>query len=526
MKSVNDALFELAKSYNAKKDHKQSILEIYPIWLKLCPGNKSVLMWLADNTLCHTGDARLQLHYIDEFLKTANGCQEEILKYRMKRTVLYVQHCMYEDVKDYLTNLQCFNALCHEFLLTDKRQFPVSYYFVPMLAQTDLACKILYKIRPVRTAEVQKQPLSRKVGFMWLPIKSDPSFQCLKFFIAALAKTEDVTIFFDEKSVLSSMTISDQKLLERVKIKNCAELSDQEIAALVKSENIGILINIYWNFRRGFGVFEEIAAIITINFQGFASPICAPEVFTYSISDIYLSRKVKIELTRREKFIIMPIYHQINFPEWRQPPKVIRVHDQFILGYMPRTAKCSPSHVDVILRFLESTEETQIYLFCSNKNIKQVTESLLLLGLLPKYLTRVFVIYEPHREKYLRRLGEVSMFLDSFGHWSMHSTALEVLWNWVPLITMKSDTLFSHCEAILQSLDLDELVFDQVKELVEALVRFSKKESSDYALICHKLITNCERNGMFKMDTRISHFTKAISSILKKDNSTNEDILI
>ena len=524
MTSVNDALFRLAKSYNAKGNQKRSILEIYPLWLKLCPGNKSVLKWLADNTLQYTDDPRLQIKYTDDFLQLPGLTHDEILKYRFKRVTQCIQHCMYESVEEYEEMLRTFNSLCEEFLLTDARVFPISYYFVPMLADAKLACEILYKIRPMvrATAGASKKRVhssKRKIGIMWLPIGSDPSFQCLKLFLHALSEKEDVTIFFNEKDALSVMSIADRQTLEKVKVRNCADLGDRATADLVENDEIDVLFNMYWNFKRGYGVFEEKPAKIIINFQGFATPLCAPEVFTHTISDVYMREKIDKfdDPSKMERLICMPIYHQMNFPALKQPEKLIRVPDEFILGYMPRATKLSPVNVDVIFRFLEETRSTKVHLFCNDKNVRAVSENLLTCGLLPKFLDRICVKYEPQRLEYLKRISEVSVFLDTFGHWSMHSTALEVIWNWIPFVTMTSNTLFSHGEAVLHSLDLEELIFDEEEALIETLKGLSTSSRS-YVDLCHRLMQNCERVGMFDMATRVEQFRGAISTALDDDS--------
>ena len=525
MRSVNDALFELAKTFNKNRDHKISILEIYPLWLKLCPGNRPVLKWLADNTLQYTNDPQLQIHYIDEFCGLPGVTRQEILKYKLKRTVLCIQYCVYQSIEDYDTLLEIFNSLCQDFLAIDAREFPISYYFVPMLARADLACQVMYQIRPmVKANPMQLVSKSRKIGFLWLPIKSDPSFQCLKLFLEALSFEENITIFFDEKDASSVLCLDDKRLLEQITVKSCAGLDDKQIATMIRRENIGVLINMYWNFHRGYGVFQEITSLVVINFQGFASPICAPEVFTYSISDVFLRNKITVDVSNREKLIIMPIYHQINFPDVDQPDKVISIRDPFILGYIVRATKLAPHHVKVISEFLDATHKTRIHLFCTDKNLKLVSESLMMLELLPKHLNRIDVIYEPRRQEYLRRIRQASMFLDTFGHWSMHSTALEVIWNWIPFLTVKSDTLFSHSEAILQSLDLDELAFSHPRQVVEALIEFSRPDSTRYTAVCHKLISNCEKTGLFNMAVRVRLFKNLVSSVLKDE--TSDDILM
>ena len=523
---MNDALFRLARSYNATKNQKRSILEIYPLWLKLCPGNNSVLKWLADNTLQYTDDPKLQLQYIDEFMSLPELGHDELLKYKFKRITLCIQHCMYESSDVYEDIIRTFDTLCEEFLSTGAREFPVSYYFVPMIANSELACKVLYQIRPKLAADnaSRKESKKRKIGIMWLPIGSDPSFQCLKLFFSALSQKEDVTIFFNEKNALSVISTVDKKLMHNVKIRNCADMDDRATADLVESEEIGVLFNMYWNFKRGYGVFEEKPSKIAINFQGFAAPICAPEVFSYTISDIHMRRKIKTEPSKMEKLILMPIYHQINFPALRQPEKLIRVPDEFVLGYMPRATKLSPINVNVISRFLEETQDTRVHLFCNDKNVRAVSENLIACDLLPKFLSRVSVIYEPQRNDYLKRIREVHIFLDTFGHWSMHSTALEVIWNWVPFVTKTSNTLFSHSEAILRSLDLAELIFDDHNRMIDSLTMFSRRGSRDYVNLCHRLMQNCERAGMFDMDRRVEQFRGAITAALEVESE--EDIVI
>lgn len=523
MISVNDALFRLAKSYNACKNHKRSILEIYPLWLKLCPQNQPVLKWLADNTLQYTDDPKLQLRYNDEYLELPNLRQDEILKYKLKRIILCVQCCLYSSADEYHDMLQSFNGLCKEFLSTDAREFPVSYYFIPMIAEVQLACNVLYKIRPMPiSAGDRNLSTQRKIGIMWLPINSDPSFQCLKLFLNALSEKEDVTIFFNEKNALSVLNAMDKTLMKNLKVRNCADLDDRATADLVIEDEIGILFNMYWNFKRGFGVFEERPAKVIVNYQGFATPVCAPEVFSYTISDVHMQRKIRFDSDKMEKLILMPTYHQMNFPATSQPDKQIRLPDEFVLGYMPRATKLSPVNLEVILDFLHRTQTTKVHLFCNNKNLTAVSEYLIACNVLPKYLGRVNIIYEPQRSEYLRRIREVSVFLDTFGHWSMHSTALEVVWNWVPFVTMASNTLFSHSEAILHSLDLSELIFDEKNRMVERLVGYSCRGSREYVDLCYKLIQNCDKVGLFDMDRRVTQFREAITAALNED----DDIII
>lgn len=313
--------------------------------------------------------------------------------------------------------------------------------------------------------------------------------------------------------------MADRQTMKRVNVRNCAGLDDRATADLVEKDEIDVLFNMYWNFKRGYGVFEEKPAKIIINFQGFATPVCAPEVFTHTISDVHMRERMEKlgDPSKMEKLIYMPIYHQINFPASKQPEKLIRLADEFVLGYMPRATKLSPVNVDVIFRFLEETRATKVHLFCNDKNVRAVSENLVTCGLLPQFLDRICVKYEPQRVEYLKRIREVSVFLDTFGHWSMHSTALEVIWNWIPFVTMTSNTLFSHSEAILRSLDLAELVFDEEKLLIETLKSLSTSSRS-YVDLCHKLMQNCERVGMFDMSTRVEQFRGAISTALDDDS--------
>ena len=64
------------------------------------------------------------------------------------------------------------------------------------------------------------------------------------------------------------MSIADRRTMEKVKVRNCADLGDRATADLVENDEIDVLFNMYWNFKRGYGVFEEKPAKIIKKLPG------------------------------------------------------------------------------------------------------------------------------------------------------------------------------------------------------------------------------------------------------------------
>ena len=414
-----ERLLDLSDKSLAQGKHCRCILVEFPRLLQLRPNDTrsvNLVRWMADHAFSHTGDAALQLRYMDLALKVTCHDRMENLNRTLQRGAFKLQQSLWSSMEEYDTEVQDLHDVARKWsapeldsLLVNTK--PMSTFVSMMLLEPTCfqalsqAC-LRRSGLPAPAYDHQVGSLSKKVGFLWLGIDEDPSFRCLASFVNRLAGSRDVCIFFDSKSLSKEQ----RQRVGNARVKCVKELSDKEVAALIYDERIEVLINNYFDRTRGFEVLALRPAPCVINFMGTPGRYLARNLIDYAATDVHMHRHVD-KMPDREASIIFPLYPQVVFPTTQF---INRSSAVSTVGMFMRPAKVTPHEASFILRLLRSTNVTFIAI-TSKEDAGTITDVLLRCGVLPE--PRVKVRYEFNETAFYKMLSDINIIVDTFSHW-------------------------------------------------------------------------------------------------------------
>jgi predicted O-linked N-acetylglucosamine transferase (SPINDLY family) len=263
-------------------------------------------------------------------------------------------------------------------------------------------------------------------------------------------------------------------------------LSAEEAAARVRAEEIDILVNLngYYGIQRC-DMFALRPAPVQVNYMGFPATLGAP-YYDYVLAD----RTVIPEYERQfydEQVVYLPDSYWVNDSKraiaGATPNRADHglPQDAFVFCNFNHSYKLTPKTFALWMRILKRTPGSVLWLFKGDNpvfagNIRNEAakhgvgaEQLAFAGLVPS-------------EENLARLKLANLSLDSLPY-NAHTTAADVLWTGVPILTLRGTTWPGRVAAsLLNAIGLPELVMETEVEFEAKAVQLARDPAALSAL--------------------------------------------
>jgi len=290
-----------------------------------------------------------------------------------------------------------------------------------------------------------------------------------------------------------------------------AAYSDQEIADIVRDNEIDILVNLNGYFgETRMGVFAWRPAPVQVNYLGFPATLGASYI-DYIIADTV----VIPEEDRRfydEQVVYLPGSYQANDDRGREmAPTPSRVEaglpeTGFVFCNFNNAYKLTPGTFDSWMRILAQVEGSLLWLLDSAAPYAEnLRREAVKRGVAPERL--VFAPDIP-TDQHLARMTLAGLFLDNLPY-NAHTTASDALWAGVPLVTRKGTAFPGRVAAsLLGAAGLPELIAESAADFERLAVRLAQ-QPAELKSLRDTLAKNKSRSTLFDTDRFRRHIEAA-----------------
>lgn len=294
-------------------------------------------------------------------------------------------------------------------------------------------------------------------------------------------------------------------------------LSDQEIAEHIRSCGVSILVDLGGHTTDNrMGILARRPAPIQWHYLGFPGTTGAPfvdgfvtdQVVSPPGQDVHFSER----LVRLEGCFMVSDPDLEGFnpsdgqrSEWGLP------QDAVVLCGFHQTAKIHPAVFEAWMAILSRVPKALLWLkepwpeaqrrFAARASALGVDPARI------RYASNV-----PDRRRHLLRVSCADLYLDAFGRYGGHSTALEALWLGVPLLTCAGDTFSSRVSmSLLRAAHLDSLVARDPEDYVDQVIRLSQDGAERSRLRKHLAHARAARQGLFDINAPVRALEQAMT---------------
>ena len=538
--NIADRLWAAALKQIESKQHQKAIYSSYDRWEKLRPDNIPFLKWMSANVYQHTGEPKMQEKYMQKLhllmCKSANEPKIDRIVSEIKWMMFRIEHSLNDSIQSYLQCKLSLNCAIDEWVnyrkmtsteksLKCQNMIPLPIFHAMMILEPtslDRYLNCVYQCFDLpNTSFDLSRNISRKIGFLWLSITTDPSYKCLKAFVKMLNRFEDICIYLDDVDVPTDI----QSSLAPVTYKCVKTKTDDEVAQMIYDDGIKILINNFWDRARGFRVFALRPCPVTINFMGVPGRYLNSNIVQYSVTDEVMHDEfAQMQLPHSEKSLVLPQYYQIASAltgyQTRERTSLKRI------GIFARPLKISAREMFVCREILKRYTDITLILICSETDLPRVTETAIDNDILPQYFARVSTAFQSRDERYFNVLNSLDLCIDTFSHFGALSTGIEVLSTGCPLISIPGNTLFScHSQSLLKSVRVDDtLLCRNEQDMIYRIGSFIA-DQQQYIEICKRIERGFKNSKINDLDYRSRQFSEMLKLVENDyDRGRYEDI--
>jgi predicted O-linked N-acetylglucosamine transferase (SPINDLY family) len=297
-----------------------------------------------------------------------------------------------------------------------------------------------------------------------------------------------------------------------------SEETDQEIAALAKSMEIDIAIDLMGFTKHArLGLFALHLAPIQVGYLGYPGTLGAP-FMDYLIGDptvipvedfAYYSEKIvqlphcyQVNDTRRRIADAVPGRSQSGLPE-----------TGFVFCCFNNNFKITPDVFEIWMRLLAKIDDSVLWLLEANpaarRNLSREARSR---GIEP---TRLVFAPRTAQPEHLARHRHADLFLDTF-YYNAHTTASDALWTGLPVLTCHGNTFASRVAAsLLRAAGLPELITYSHEEYESMALRLATNPDI-LAAARRKLEQNRTVCPLFNTDLFTRHIEEAYATMWRR----------
>ena len=302
------------------------------------------------------------------------------------------------------------------------------------------------------------------------------------------------------------------------KIIDISKLPDLDVAELIKSLEIDILVNLngFFGLPRQ-KVFAYKPAPIQVNYLGFPGTIGA-KYMDYIIADkVVIPESSKQFYT--EKVVHLPHTYQANDNQRAISNKVFTraelglPENTFVFSSFNNNYKITPPVFDSWSVILKTVEKSVLWLVKDNswavENLKKEVKKR---GVNPE---RIIFSERVDLPEHRARHSLADLFLDTWPY-NAHTTASDALWAGLPVITMAYDTFPGRvASSLLGAIGLPELITNTPSEYENLAIDLAKNRQK-LATVKEKLVTNRLNYPLFDSLLFTQHLEAAYISMFEK----------
>ena len=257
-------------------------------------------------------------------------------------------------------------------------------------------------------------------------------------------------------------------------------LTDAQIANLLEERGTDILVDLM-GYTKGArtGVVARRPAPIQVNYLGFPGTMGSPHI------DYIIADRTVIPNGQREHFAekvaCLPFTYYPNGREPRSDRIVARADaglpsDAFVFCCFNNSFKILPDVFEGWMRILRSVEGSVLWLLEDNElasaNLRKEAAAC---GVAPERL--IFARRAPYAD-HLARQQCADLFIDTLPY-NAHTTALDALWEGVPVVTRIGETFAGRVAAsLLTALDLPELIVETRDDYERLAIELARSPES------------------------------------------------
>ena len=293
-------------------------------------------------------------------------------------------------------------------------------------------------------------------------------------------------------------------------------LSDMEVAELIRSQQIDIIIDLQ-GLTSGArpNIVARGPAPIQVAYLGYPGPSALPYV-DYIVADSFIMPPELCEHFT-EKPLYLPSLFQVSDSK-RQisaiPPRSDFGFDEsdFIFCAFNNNHKFTPELFGSWMRILRDSPKSLLWLLEDNQWSKANLLTAAAAHGVGKNRLRFAGRITP--ADYLARFAVADLFLDTMPY-NAGTTANDALWAGLPLLTLSGHTYVSRMAgSLLKSIGLDELITFNAKNYEETAIRLAK--NTNEIKILRERLHDAKANGeLFNTDRFTREFETALQSALK-----------
>ena len=290
------------------------------------------------------------------------------------------------------------------------------------------------------------------------------------------------------------------------------KLDSPALAKLIYQDEIDILIDLggYTTFAR-----PEVVALrpapVQFNYVGYVESL-GHGLVDYVITDVHVYPEGKTSYWH-EAPIRMP-HHVLPYDDQtcNSPTEASRAdyglpEDAFVFCCLNNSYKIEPEVFDVWANILMAVPNSVLWIYEKNAltrmNILREAEAR---GIAPERL--VFAKFLDSIREHILRYQLADIFLDTLWH-NAHTTALEALWQGLPVLTYEGDVVSARLAAsCLHVLNLPELIMHNMDDYEERAI-FYAQHPSELAVLKEKLKEARYASGLFNSALAVKHLEYA-----------------
>ena len=304
---------------------------------------------------------------------------------------------------------------------------------------------------------------------------------------------------------------------------DCYQLPDKELAERVATDEIDVLVDLMGHTSQSrLGLIARKPAPIQINYLGYpgtlgsaladyivADPLTAPKGYEDEFSEqvIRLPHTYQVNSHRSVGLGPIPDRSSLGLPE--QGPVLCAMNNSF---------KIDPFVFDIWCRLLQQLPDSVLWLLQTAKGVDDNLRA----EAAKRDIATDRLVFAPrmYRPYHLTRLRAADLFLDT-RFYNAHTTATDMLWAGVPVLTVQGDRFSGRVAAsLLHAIGLDDLVMPDWESYEREALRLLSNPD-ELASIRARLGTSQERaaSPLFDTERRVRELEYAYETAWRRHDS-------